>query len=131
MVPVEIQKHFEIGTRHAQAIVGFASSTQRTRRFNGDRSRRQFLRNEDGKTLRATLGPIIDARQHRILIIKIVVEHRDERRAKAHILLKRPCALHLKRDFRHAVREQNVRAIRFFRLRGPFVADRSAVGLQG
>src|SRR5580704_2549912 len=104
MVRIEIQKHFEVGSGHSQTIVRLAAGAERTRRLHGNGTWRQFLRDENRKTLCTAFGPIVNARQHRILVIKIVVEHGDERRAKAHILLKRPRVLHLKRDFRHTVR---------------------------
>src|SRR5256884_25416 len=90
-----------------------------------------FLRDEHGKRLLAALGPVVDAGEDGILVIKIVVEHGDEWGIKREILLEGARALHLKSDARNAVGKDDVRAAVLFRLRLPFVADRRAVGQQG
>jgi hypothetical protein len=79
----------------------------------------------------AALGPVVDACEDGILVVKIVIKHGDEWGIKREVLLERARALHLKSDARDAVGKDDVRAAVLFRLRLPFVADRRAVGQQG
>src|ERR1700761_2927670 len=93
VVFVEIEHHFEVGGGDAEAVVGFAvRSGDRASGFYGDRPGSKFLGDEDGHGLRAAFGPIVDAGDHGVLIVEIVVEHSDERRAEAHVLFEGPRA---------------------------------------
>ena len=79
--------------------------------------------------MRAAFGPVIDAGEHRVLVIEIIVEDRDERRSEGKVLFKWASALHLQRDFGDSVRKENFRAVRFVGLRSPVVSHGNSVGL--
>src|SRR5580704_3910808 len=143
---VEIEVDFEVARADAKAFVGFAVDGGGAGGFGRDGAGHELLRDEDGESLRAALGPIVKAGEDGVLMVEIVVEDGDEGRFERKALLKEArllavgifylvrragaCALHFDSDVGDAVGEKNVRAVLFFGLRGPFVADRRAVGLQ-
>src|ERR1700733_7541627 len=62
---VEVEHDFEVGGCDAEAVVGFAvCGGDRACGLDGDRAGREFLRNQDWKSLRATFGPVVYAREH-------------------------------------------------------------------
>ena len=92
---IEQKENFEVGSGDFEAFVGLAVGTGGSGGFDGNRTRRQFLRNDHGKSLHAALGPVVDARQDGVLMVEIVVQNGDERRIKREVLLERTRALHL------------------------------------
>ena len=63
-------------------------------------------------------------------MVEIVVQDGDEGRIEGKSLFEGARALHFESDFGDAVDEEDVRAIGFFGLRSPLVADGCAIGLQ-
>src|SRR6266481_5381529 len=61
-------------------------------------------------------------------MVEVVVQNGDERRIEGEVLLERARALHLQRNTCHAVSEEDVSAVGFFRLGAPLVADGRAIG---
>src|SRR6266550_3035879 len=76
---IEQNKNLQVGSADFEAFVGFALGTGGSSRFDGDRTRRQFLRNDHRKSLHPALGPVVDARKDRVLMVEIVVQNGDER----------------------------------------------------
>src|SRR5229473_8056681 len=111
MIRVEQKKNFEVGSVDFEAFVGLAVGTGGSGGLNGDRTRRQFLGNDHGKSLHAALGPIVDAGEDGVLVVEIVVENGDERGVEGESLFKRPSALHLESDFGGAVGKGDVGAV--------------------
>jgi hypothetical protein len=143
---VKIEIDFEVGGGDAKAFVGFAVDGGGAGGFGGDDAGHEFLRDENAESLRAALGPVVETGEHGVLVVEIVVEDGDEGRFERKTLFKEArllavgifdlvrragaCSFHLDGDVGDAVGEKNVRTVLFFGLRGPFVADRCAVGLQ-
>src|SRR5882762_4003583 len=89
MIAVEQEKNLEIGSGDFEAFVSLAVGTGGSGGLHGDRARCQFLRNDHGKRLHAALGPVVDARKDRVLMVEIVVQNDDERRIECEVLLER------------------------------------------
>src|SRR6266581_4631673 len=98
--------------------------------LHGDRTGGQFLGYDHRKSLHAALGPVIDAREDSVLMVEIVVQNGDERGIECEVLLEGAGALHLQRDTGDAVGEEDVGAVRFFRLGAPVITDGRAIALQ-
>ena len=130
MIAVEQEKNLEIGSGDFEAFVSLAVGTGGSGGLHGDRARCQFLRNDHGKRLHAALGPVVDARKDSVLMVEIVVQNDDERRIECEVLLERAGALHLQCDACHGIGEEDVRAVRFFRLGAPVITDGRAIALQ-
>ena len=130
MVGVEIEDDCEVGGGDAKAVERFSVGGDRAGGLDGDGAGSQFLRDEHRESLLAAFGPVIETRKNRVLIVEIVVQDGDERSVESERLLEGASAFHLQSDFGDAICEGNIGAILFVGLRGPFVSERSAVGLQ-
>src|SRR6266851_4796171 len=122
----------QVGGVYLEPFVGLAVGTGRSRGLYRNRTGRQFLRNNHGKSLHAALRPVVDAGEDGVLMVEIVVEHGAEWSLERKILFEkarlcavwiryfrgraRARALHLQCDLGDAIGEQNVRPICFFRL---------------
>src|SRR5216684_364128 len=130
VIAIEQKKNLEVGGGDFQAFVSLAVGTGGSGRLHGNRTRGQFLGNDHRKSLHAALGPVVDAREDGVLMVEIVVQNGDQRRIEREVLLERAGALHLESDSGHAVGEEDVRAVRFFRLGAPVITDGRAIALQ-
>ena len=99
MSRIEVQVDFEVGGADAKAFVGFSFDAGGTGGFGGDGAGHQFLRDEHGESLRATLGPIVEAGENAVLVIKVVVEDGNERSAEGESLIEGMRALYFERHF--------------------------------
>src|SRR5258708_38955614 len=97
VIAIEKEKNLEVGGGDLEAFAGLAVGTGGPGGLHGDRTRRQFLGNEHGKSLHAALGPVVEACQDGVLMVEIVVQNGDERRVEGEVLLERARALNLKR----------------------------------
>src|SRR6267154_235379 len=98
MIAVKQKKNLNVGSCDFQSFIRFAVSRGRAGGFHFNRARSQFLRDENGESLFASLGPIVNAREHRVLMVKIVVQNGDEWRVEREVLLEGMRALHLESD---------------------------------
>src|SRR5438105_11964210 len=130
MVVVKQKLNLQVGRADLETFISFAIGARRTGGDDPYRTGGQVLRDEYGKSLFAALGPVVNACEHGVLVIKIIVQDGDEGSVERKVLLKRARALHLQSDSSDAVGEENVRPVGLVGLRGPLVADRGAVGLQ-
>src|ERR1700731_727553 len=130
VIAIEQEKNFEVGGGDFQAFIGLAVGTGGSGGLHGNRTRGQFLGNDHRKSLHAAFGPVIDAGEDGVLMVEIVVQNSNEGRIEREVLLERAGALHLESDSGHAVGEEDVRAVRFFRLGAPVITDRRSIALQ-
>src|SRR5882724_9126127 len=108
VIAVEQKQNLEVRRSDHEAFVGFAIGACRSFGFHSDRTRRQFLGNNNWKSLHAALGPIVDARKNRVLMVEIIVQNSDERRIECQVLLEWARSLHLQGNTRYAVGEEDM-----------------------
>src|SRR5579859_1936238 len=146
MICVEVEVDLEVSGIDAKAFVRCSICGNGTAGFSSDGAGHQFLGDKHGESLRSALRPIIEAGKHGVLIVEVVVEDGNQRSVERKALLEKARLgtvwilyvigrawagpFHLKCHCGNAVCEKNVRPVLLFGLRGPFVADGSAIGLE-
>jgi len=130
VVGVEVEDDFDVGSGDFEAFVGFAFGGDGAGPVDGNGTGREFLGNEDGEGLRAAASPIVNAGEHDVLVVEIIVENGDPWRAEGIFLIEGMSALHLESSFGGAVDEGNVGAVGFIGLSDPVVRDGRAVGIE-
>ena len=100
------------------------------KRFDRYASGRHFLGDENGKCLRAFLVPVVQARENRVLVVEIVVEDGDLRRAESELLREGPRAFDAQVNRGGRAVETDRRRSLLGSLRGPLVTRRRAIGMK-
>ena len=78
MIFVEEELDFEIGGGGAESLgVGLIADGGGAGGLDGDVAGSEFLRDEDGKSLRAAFGPIVEAGEDGVVMVEVVVENGD------------------------------------------------------
>src|ERR1017187_5333753 len=129
-VAVEVEIDFEVFGFHYKLIEFLATRVLAPDRFDGHAAWRQLLRDEHGESLHAFLVAIVEAREHRILVVQIVVDDGDLRRIESELLRVRLHAFDAEIDRGGRTVESDRRRSLLSALRGPFVVNGSAVGVK-
>src|ERR1700730_1675517 len=106
---VQVEVQLEVFTLDSQLIELLAIHILFAKRLDGDVPRRHILRNKNGKSLCASLVPIVEPGKHDVLVVEVVVEDGDLRGMESELLREGPGALHVELNGGRRSLESDVR----------------------
>src|ERR1700730_7901992 len=128
--PVEEKINFVVFGSYAEFLNFLTVHYLLAHGIHSDGAGGHLLRNQHGEALLAFLVPIVEAREKRVLVIKIVVEDHHQRGSESEFLREGLGAFEVELDGGGDAGEAYRSGSFFGALRGPFIAHRHAVRVQ-